>query len=126
MSGERLAGLAKSVTRVNPMIYVPDVTAALAWYTELGFTEEARFEECGLVNFGIVSLGGAEILINMHGSRGEHDASLWFYTDRVDEMYAELKGRVEVVEEINDTFYRARQFGVRDLNGYMLWFLQEL
>ena len=119
-----LAGLASSVTRGNPMIYVPDVAEALAWYKELGFTEEARFEEDGLVNFGIVSLGGAEILINMHGSRGEHDASLWFYTDRVDEVWAALKGRVEVVEEIKDMFYGARQFGVRDLNGYVLWFIQ--
>ena len=124
MAEHILAGLASSVKRVNPMIYVPDVAAALAWYTELGFTEEARFEEDGLVNFAIVSLGGAEILINMHGSRGEHDASLWFYTDRVDEMYAALKDRVEIVEEPNDTFYGARQFGIRDLNGYVLWFIQ--
>ncbi len=126
MAGEGLAGLASSVTRGNPMIYVPDVAEALAWYAELGFTETARFEEDGLVNFGIVSLGGAEILINMHGSRGEHDASLWFYTDRVDEMWAALKGRVEVVEELKDMFYGARQFGVRDLNGYVLWFIQAL
>jgi hypothetical protein len=33
-------------------------------------------------------------------------------------------GRIDFVEPINDTFYGARQFGIRDLNGYMLYFIQ--
>ena len=35
-------------------------------------------------------------------------------------------GYVDFVEHINDTFYRARQFGIRDLNGYVLYFIQQL
>jgi len=33
---------------------------------------------------------------------------------------------IDFVEHINDTFYRARQFGIRDLNGYVLYFIQPL
>jgi hypothetical protein len=29
-------------------------------------------------------------------------------------------------EDTNDTFYGAREFGIRDLNGYILYFIQLL
>jgi ankyrin repeat protein/catechol 2,3-dioxygenase-like lactoylglutathione lyase family enzyme len=137
-----LSKAAGSVRSVSPMIYVPDVASTLDWYVSLGFEETGRFEDDGHVNFGSVRLGHAEILINMNGKRGEHDVSLWFNTDRVDEMYARLKARqigsvlggdsptvpapgsIEFVEPINDTFYGARQFAIRDPNGYILYFIQ--
>ena len=37
----------------------------------------------------------------------------------------DLQG-IEFVEDINDTFYSAREFGIRDLNGYLLYFIQSL
>jgi uncharacterized glyoxalase superfamily protein PhnB len=118
------------------MIYVPDVAAALDWYASIGFKEIARYADNGLVNFGMVSFGNAEIMLNMHGKRGEHDLSLWFYTDKVDDLYQLLKSRqieaastggnegIDFIEHINDTFYGARQFGIRDLNGYILYFIR--
>jgi hypothetical protein len=66
---------------------------------------------------------------------------LWFYTDVVDDLYSLLKSRqiratlsgtageqmeIHFVEHINDTFYGARQFAINDLNGYTIFFLQEL
>jgi len=120
----RMNDLASSITRCVPMIYVPDVAAALDWYISIGFTEAARFEDDGVVNFGIVSLGETEIMLNMHGERGEHDVSLWFNTNKIDEIYSVLKYNVEMHEPINDTFYHARQFAIRDLNGYILYFIQ--
>jgi hypothetical protein len=89
-----------------------------------------------------VSFGKAEIMLNMHGKAGPHDVSLWFYTDRVDSLYQLLKARqlegaqaalaggsgehhgIEFEQDIEDMFYGARQFGVRDLNGYTLYFIQ--
>jgi ankyrin repeat protein/catechol 2,3-dioxygenase-like lactoylglutathione lyase family enzyme len=130
--------LGSSVSGCRPMIYVPDVAAALDWYTSVGFREVARFADDGLVNFGIVAFGKAEIMLNMHGKRGEHDVSLWLNTNRVDDLYQLLKSRqieaamsgkpegIDFVEHINDTFYGARQFGIRDLNGYILYFIQQL
>jgi uncharacterized glyoxalase superfamily protein PhnB len=95
-----------------------------------------------VVNFGMLSFGKAELMLNMHGKKGPHDVSLWFYTDRVNELYEILKSRqlhaanailtgepakhegIEFVEDINDPFYGGRQFGVRDPNGYVLYFIQ--
>jgi catechol 2,3-dioxygenase-like lactoylglutathione lyase family enzyme len=137
----RMSRLADSVQKFVPMIYVPDVAAALDWYKSLGFKEIARYEDEGLINFGVVSFGKAEILINMNGKRGPHDVSLWLYTDHVDDFYKLLKSRqfeaalsdtagvqaeIDFVEHINDTFYGARQFAIRDPNGYIVFFMQQL
>jgi ankyrin repeat protein len=137
-----MAKLAGSVRKGVPMIYVPDVGRTLDWYVSIGFKEIDRYADDGVVNFGMVAFGEAELMLNMHGKPGRHDASLWFYTDKVDDLYQLLKSRqleaaqaalagapgdhqgIEFVEDINNTSYGAREFGIRDLNGYILYFIQ--
>jgi ankyrin repeat protein len=137
-----MAKMADSVKKGVPMIYVPDVGQALDWYTSIGFAETARYDDDGLVNFGMLSFGKAEVMLNVHGRQGPHDASLWFYTDQVDNLYQLLKSRqleaaqaalagatadhepIEFEQDIEDMFYGARQFCIRDLNGYQLYFIQ--
>jgi ankyrin repeat protein/uncharacterized glyoxalase superfamily protein PhnB len=141
VSGE-MANLRSSVTKGAPLLMVPDVARALEWYKSIGFEEIARYDDDGLVNFGMVSFGGAELMLNMHGKAGAHDVSVWFYTDQVDRIYALLRARqlayarsvldghadesqrVDFEQDISDMFYGARQFGIRDLNGYSLYFIQ--
>jgi ankyrin repeat protein len=138
-----MSKLAGSVKKVVPMITVPDVAAALDWYASIGFTETARYADNGVVNFGMLSFGDAQLMLNIHGKPGKHDADLWFYTDRVDDLYQLLKSRqleaaraslvgdapaergIEFVEDIYDPFYGGRQFSIRDPNGYGLLFYQE-
>lgn len=140
----KMASLADSVNKSVAMIYVPDVARALDWYASIGFKELARYEDDGLVNFGMVSFGKAELMLNMHGQRGPHGASLWFYTDQVDALYQLLKSRqmsaaqasldgeggidggIEFEQDIENMFYGARQFCIRDLNGYELYFIQSI
>ena len=138
---ERMAGLAGSVKKSVTMIMVPDVARALEWYKSIGFREIARYADDGYVNFGMVSFGDAELMLNMHGKPGVHDVSLWFYTDRIDDLYQLLKSRrleaahsqltgqsndegIVFQQDIEDMFYGARQFGIRDPNGYILYFIQ--
>lgn len=138
---EKMAELATSVKKSVTMIMVPDVARALEWYMSIGFREIARYADDGYVNFGMVSFGGAELMLNMHGKPGVHDASLWFYTDRIDDLYQLLKSRrleaahlqltgqptaegIVFEQDIEDMFYGARQFGIRDPNGYILYFIQ--
>jgi ankyrin repeat protein/uncharacterized glyoxalase superfamily protein PhnB len=134
--------LAESVKKAVPTILVPDVARALEWYMSIGFKELARYEDDGLVNFGMVSFGKAEVMLNMHGKSGTHDVSLWFYTDQIDNLYQLLKSRqleaaqaalagepgdhggIAFEQDIEHMFYGARQFCIRDLNGYQLYFIQ--
>jgi len=91
----------------------------------------------------MVSFGNAEVMLNMHGTRGPHDVRLWFYTDRIDDLYRLLKSRqfavaraaldgapygadaVEFIEDLYEPFYGGREFGIRDVNGYELYFMQD-
>lgn len=138
-----MAKLAGSVKHSVTMINVPDVTQTLDWYKTLGFKEIARSEDDGLVNWGMLSFGKAELMLSVHEKPCSHDVSLWFYTNQVDNLYEILKSRqleaakaatagqeeqqtsrVEFVQHIHNPFYGGREFGVRDLNGYCLYFRQ--
>ena len=137
-----MAKMADSIKRGVPMIMVPDVARTLDWYTSIGFKERARYGDDGEVNWGMVAFGKAELMLSMHGKPGPHDASLWFYTDQVDKLYELIKSRqleaakaaltgapgdhagIEFEQDIDDMFYGARQFSIRDLNGYILYFIQ--
>lgn len=138
---QSMQALAATVKKGVPMIKVSDIARSLDWYATIGFKELARYEDTGVVNFGLVSFGDAEVMLNMHGSTGRHDASLWFYTDKVDDLYQLLKAlqldaaraslanepaRQGIVfeQDIEDMFYGARQFCVRDPDGYELYFIQ--
>ncbi|MFL5595021.1 MAG: ankyrin repeat domain-containing protein, partial [Gemmatimonadaceae bacterium] len=139
----RIAKAAGSTRKGAPMINVPDVAAALDWYTSIGFTEVGRYADDGVVNWGMVSFGNAELMLSMHGKSGQHDASLWFYIDDAEELYKLLKsrqleaaqaslagkkdvpGQIEFAQELYDPPYGGREFGILDLNGYDLRFLQE-
>jgi ankyrin repeat protein/catechol 2,3-dioxygenase-like lactoylglutathione lyase family enzyme len=140
---DEMRSLAGSITKGVPMIYVPDVAKAIDWYVSIGFTELARFADGGSVSFGMVAFGSAQVMLNMHGSAGRHGVSLWFYTDAVDSIYAALKARalsaaqagltgkptdapIVFTQDIEDMFYGARQFCIRDPAGYELYFIQDV
>jgi hypothetical protein len=129
--------LAGSVGKCIPMIPVPDIAATLDWYVSIGFRELGRYEDGGVVNFGMAALGQAELMFRPGAGQGGEGASLWLYTDRVDEIYQVFRARqleaietgaagLEFVEDLNDTFYGAREFGIRDLNGYVLYFIRTM
>jgi ankyrin repeat protein len=140
---ESMAQLAGSIRKCVAMIEVPDIAATLDWYTSIGFTELGRFADGGVVNWGMLSFGNAQLMLNMHGKKGDHDVHLWFYTDHIDQLYQLLKSRqlaaaratldgergehqgIEFVHDIYSPFYGGREFSIRDLNGYVLMFLQE-
>lgn len=51
-------------------------------------------------------------------------ASSTYYieVEDVDALYAQVKDQVEILKPIEDVWYGAREFYVRDLNGYVLGF----
>ena len=55
---------------------------------------------------------------------GPRDVSLWFFTDRVEELYERLKFEVPFEEDLYTPFYGGRQFSIRDNNGLGLVFWQ--
>jgi hypothetical protein len=90
----------------------------------------------------MASFGKAQLMF-MPGKADPQAVRLWFYTNRVDRLYQLLKSRllhsaqaglsgapasdarIEIIEDIYDPPYGGREFGIRDLNGYALYFMQE-
>ena len=123
---ERVAKLATSTKKGVPAIAVPDIAKTLDWYTSIGFKELGRFEDDGIVNWGMLAFGNAQFMLGMLGRAGEKPISLWFYMENVDELYELFKARqLEFVHDIYDPFYGGREFSIRDLNGYVLTFYEE-
>jgi hypothetical protein len=77
-------------------------------------------------------------MLNMDGRPAPHDVSLWFYTDWIDHLYRVSRhagwrwhtrnwpARPLPLKELNSsrtskTCSTARQFWIRDLNGYYLY-----
>jgi len=137
-----MARMADSITRGVPMIRVPDIAATIDWYVSIGFKEVGRYADNGVVVWGMVSFGNARIALNINGTVGEHDVSLWFETDQIKPLYELLKSHqiqsaqaslaggtasseIKFEEDLYQPFYGGLQFSIRDPNGYALVFLQQ-
>ena len=114
---------------VVPMIYVPDVQAAAVWYQSIGFTVLETVEDDGLANWAELSFGKGRVMLSTGGradSGVQRDVDLYAFVDDVEELYEALRERVEVVEQLADTFYGHRTFIIRDLNGFRITFAQAI
>jgi hypothetical protein len=54
------------------------------------------------------------------------EVDLYVYADNVDDLYRSLKDRVEIIEGLHETFYRMREFIIRDLNRFWVTFGQDI
>jgi uncharacterized glyoxalase superfamily protein PhnB len=104
------------------------VADALAWLTKaFGFAEHYRFgEPGGRVNGAQMHLGDAWIMLNSArpgsaspAQAGHQTQSLTVFVDDVDAHCerAKLTG-AKIVEDLHETAYGERQYGVEDLEGH--------
>ena len=122
-----MAELARSVTKSTPMFSAPDMRATVRWYESIGFTIADRYEEDGELLFARLTFGNGELAFGPGKSPAPREASLWFFTDRVTDLYQLFKRRhTDVIfdEELYEPFYGGRQFSIRDNNGLTLVFWQ--
>jgi ankyrin repeat protein len=123
--------LAQSVKKSTPMFGVPDMRATVAWYESIGFTVDDTYEDSGQLTWAQISFGPAEFALTGSG-RAPRQVSLWFFTDRVNELYEFFKARqaqpdlppLRFDEDLYEPFYGGRQFSLKDLNDLPLIFWQ--
>jgi uncharacterized glyoxalase superfamily protein PhnB len=119
---------------VLPHLVYQNVADALAWLTTtFGFAEHYRYgDPGGPVSGAQMRLGNACIMINSArpGSAspaqvGHSTQSLTVFVDDVDAHFARTKAvGAKIVEELHETCYGERQYGVEDFDGHHWLFSQ--
>jgi uncharacterized glyoxalase superfamily protein PhnB len=115
--------------KIVPMLHVPDVSAAVDWYTSIGFRVSDVGNLSGELVWALLTYGNSELLLDEGGKPSDEprrEVDLYIYVDNVDEVFQRLDGKVELVKELNDTFYGMREFIIRDCNRFWLTFAQPL
>lgn len=119
-----------TVLRASPVLQVRDVTASAAFYTDkLGFTLNGLWGEPPC--FAIVQRATTTLMLD--GSRGDGPLPLnqywaaYLYVDDVEALLLEFRERgVEPVRGPEETFYGLCEIDIRDLDGHLLCFGQDL
>jgi uncharacterized glyoxalase superfamily protein PhnB len=121
---------AMAIRAATPMIHVPDVRATAAWYETIGFTVLETFGDGAEgLSFAILSAGGTRLMFNQGGDAStaeRREVDLYVDVDQVDQLFASLQDRVQVVAQPDDTDYGMREFIIRDLNGFWITFGQNV
>lgn len=122
---------------LTPNIMVNDVNQTVKWYQEkFGFefaNQGGSLDEP--LEWAVVKADDVEIYFQEKGNLAkempalkgkEIGASLTFYIEVKDIqfLYDSVKEKVEIAREMRETFYGAKEFAVKDLNGYILVFSQ--
>ncbi|TCJ18979.1 bleomycin resistance family protein [Flaviaesturariibacter flavus] len=114
---------------LRPLLWVPDLRAAVDWYVEiLCFTEDEYSEEwqwASLHRDG-VGLMMAHPTGHIPYEGPKFTGSLYLRTDDVEGWWQRLKDRAEVVYPVESFDWNMREFAIRDLNGFMIQIGQEL
>jgi uncharacterized glyoxalase superfamily protein PhnB len=121
---------------VLPHIVYQNVADALAWLTRtFGFTEHYRYGEAGgQVSGAQMYLGNAYIMLRSArlgeaspARLGHQTQSLTVFVDDVDAHFERTKSAgAKIIEELQETFYGERQYGVEDLEGHPWLFSQHV
>ena len=109
--------------RVHPSLQVPDVAAAVDFYTErMGFALGFTAPEGGPPTIAGVNLGEVQVFLES-GTPAPSGTAVYFVVGNADELFeAQRSQGVEVVEQPGDRPYGLRDYAVRDPYGYRLAF----
>jgi uncharacterized glyoxalase superfamily protein PhnB len=113
--------------KIVPMLHVPDVRATVDWYNSIGFTVIDVGDDGDETVWALLSFGSSELMFSAGGrpsTNERREVDLYVYSNNVDDLFARLKDRVEVVEGLHNTFYGMREFIIRDLNRFWMTFGQ--
>ena len=111
-----------------PMLRVPDVPAAVAWYRDvLGFACTTDGSE----GWASLRRDGIELMLSAFNAHEGDVASvftgsLYLRCDDIDHWWQCLKDRARVCYPIGDFPYGMREFAIYDSNGFLLQFGQPI
>ena len=113
-----------------PVLRVTDLARSVAFYRDvIGFTAAPPGGDEEGTPFVMLSWGPVALML----SPGEHlgpgpafSGTLYLQVSGVETLYNRVKGHAEEVWPLEEMSYGTREFGVRDPDGYVLAFAEEV
>lgn len=115
--------------RLTPLLWTENLQETLTFYTEiLGFVCSEYNQEW---QWAALHQNDVELMI---AKPNEHTAyekigftgSFYFEVDDVDFLWEQLKNQVEIVYELETFDWGMKEFAIKDTNGYILQFGQNI
>ena len=127
-----------ALNSLTPNLMVNDVEETIEYYTDvLGFTLLMTVPETGKLDWAMVKRNDVVLMFQTTKSLKEGvprlagekpGGGLTFYikVDRITEIHEELfNNEVEIISDLESTFYNTIEFSIADINGYVLTFSEE-
>ncbi len=124
--------------QIIPHLMVESVSDNIKYYKDiLGFEASYIQKEGDIENFAIFKYGNVQVMAGqkdlfkdiLPGIQDKilHNASLlYFELIDIDTYYETIKDKVEIIKELRNTWYNTREFWIKDCNGYLLGFFQNI
>jgi len=112
---------------IHPVLAVNDIDDTIRFYRDvLGFACVNRLD-----SWAALSRDNVEVMISLPNAHEPFEkptltGSIYFNTTDVDALWQQIKDKARVVYPIENFFYGMREFAIRDNNGYILQFGQEI
>ena len=115
--------------RLTPMLWTEDLQASIAFYTQiLGFTCAEFNEEW---QWAALHLDAIELMLAQPNQHTPYDkigftGSFYIEVDDVETLWLRLKNKTTIVYELETFDWGMKEFAIKDNNGYMLQFGQNM
>lgn len=123
---------------LTPNLMVEDVSKTLSYYKKiLGFTTLRTIPEQGAAfDWGMMKRNDVVVMFQsrksltdelptMQGRKPGGGMTLYVKMEGVSELYNDLLEKVEIIADLEDTFYGTLEFSIIDLNGYVVTFAED-
>ena len=119
-------------TKLTPNLIVADVDRSVAFYRDvLGFTLAMQVPDASPLVFAGMQCGPVEIFLNSaEAAYAEYPAfkerpiggtlTQFIHVTGIEQMYADLQGKVTVVMPLEKKWYGVTEFAITDPDGYIL------
>jgi uncharacterized glyoxalase superfamily protein PhnB len=116
------------ISAVTPMLKVNDLEKTIAFYSEnLGFSVENRRDGwCAMGSNGASVMFYSQESLDSPPGPPSMTGVLYFNPTDVKALWEKLKGRAPIEWELQEMEYGMLEFAIRDCNGYILSFGQEI
>jgi len=123
---------------LTPNLMVSDVEETIEYYTDiLGFTLLKHIPEEGKLDWAMVKRNDVVLMFQtikslthniprLQGSKPGGGLTFYIEVDRITELHEQLStDGVEIISDIESTFYDTIEFSILDINGYILTFSED-